>query len=105
MMRSNGKKISLLVSHCCLILWIVVVFSQLISSVIAGSCRSYYEILGVPKSASSKDIKKAYRKLALKHHPDKGGDEEVFKEISKAYEVLGDEVQRDLYDSYGEEGK
>jgi DnaJ family protein A protein 2 len=63
-----------------------------------------YEILGVEKSASGKEIKKAYRKLAVKHHPDKGGEEHVFKEINAAYEILGDEEKRVLYDSNGLEG-
>ena len=44
-----------------------------------------YEVLGVPKDADEKDIKKAYKKMALKHHPDKGGDEHFFKEINAAY--------------------
>eukprot|EP00536_Pseudo-nitzschia_multiseries_P007296 jgi/Psemu1/324696/estExt_fgenesh1_pg.C_1690003 len=63
---------------------------------------SYYDLLGVSRSADQKEIKKAYRKLALRLHPDKGGDEEKFKEISKAYEVLSDEEKRKLYDAYGE---
>lgn len=63
-----------------------------------------YEALGVSKDASAADIKKAYRKLAIKHHPDKGGDPEVFKEISRAYEVLSDPEKRKTYDEYGEEG-
>ena len=50
--------------------------------------KSYYDILGVKKSASADEIKKAFRKLARKHHPDAGGDEETFKEINEAYEVL-----------------
>jgi DnaJ family protein A protein 2 len=50
------------------------------------------------------DIKKAYRKLAVKHHPDKGGDEATFKEITRAYEVLSNEEKRQIYDQYGEEG-
>ena len=49
---------------------------------------SYHEILGVSEGATADDIKKAYRKLALQHHPDKGGDEEKFKEITQAYEIL-----------------
>jgi molecular chaperone DnaJ len=57
-----------------------------------------YDILGVSKSASSEEIKKAYKKLALQHHPDKGGDEEVFKKISGAYSVLSDEQKRAEYD-------
>lgn len=64
----------------------------------------YYELLGVPKDAQPNVIKKAYRKLAMTHHPDKGGDEETFKEITTAFEVLSDEEKRQVYDEYGEEG-
>lgn len=64
----------------------------------------YYEVLGVTKTATAAEIKKAYRKLALKNHPDKGGDPELFKTITVAYEVLSDQEKRDLYDQYGEEG-
>lgn len=63
-----------------------------------------YETLGVEKTASASDIKKAYRKLAVKLHPDKGGDPEKFKEIQSAFDVLGDERKRDTYDKYGMEG-
>lgn len=63
-----------------------------------------YETLGVEKSADQKDIKKAYRKLAVKHHPDKGGDEHKFKEINAAYEILSDTEKRAKYDKYGLEG-
>jgi len=63
----------------------------------------YYETLGVEKNASPDVIKKAYRKLAVKNHPDKGGDEAVFKEIQKAFDVLGDERKREIYDQGGEE--
>eukprot|EP00934_Nitzschia_sp_Nitz4_P000603 Nitzschia sp. Nitz4//scaffold255_size41878//35876//37226//NITZ4_007412-RA/size41878-augustus-gene-0.44-mRNA-1//-1//CDS//3329544392//603//frame0 len=63
-----------------------------------------YEVLGVPKTADEKEIKKAYRKLAVKHHPDKGGDEHMFKEINAAYEILSDPKKRELYDKYGLEG-
>lgn len=66
--------------------------------------KSHYSILGVPKTASPSEIKKAYRKLALKHHPDKGGDEAKFKEISSAYEILSDDKKKDLYDQYGDIG-
>jgi molecular chaperone DnaJ len=64
--------------------------------------KNYYDILGVEKKATTDDIKKAFRKLAQKHHPDKGGDESVFKEITEAYSVLGDEKKRREYDSYGQ---
>lgn len=61
----------------------------------------YYETLGVPRTATQSEIKKAFRKLARKHHPDAGGDEVKFKEINEAYEVLSDEKKRELYDQYG----
>ena len=63
---------------------------------------SFYKILGVKKNASSKDIKKAYHKLAVLHHPDKGGDQDKFKEITKAFETLSDDNKRRNYDQYGE---
>lgn len=63
-----------------------------------------YEHLGVDKSATQPQIKKAFRKLAMKHHPDKGGDPEKFKQISKAYEVLADSEKREIYNEHGEEG-
>ena len=61
----------------------------------------YYELLGVQKSASEEEIKKAFHKLAHKHHPDKGGDEKKFKEINEAYQVLSDKEKRAQYDQYG----
>lgn len=64
----------------------------------------FYDLIGVPKTATTDEIKKAFRKLALKAHPDKGGDPEKFKEISVAYEVLSDPEKRKIYDKYGEEG-
>ena len=69
--------------------------------------KDYYKILGLVKGASEDDIKKAYRKMALKYHPDKNkapGSEEKFKEIAEAYEVLSDKRKREVYDQYGEEG-
>lgn len=64
--------------------------------------KNYYDILGVDKKATQDDIKKAFRKLAQKHHPDKGGDEAKFKEITEAYATLGDDKRRREYDSYGQ---
>lgn len=64
--------------------------------------RDYYQILGIPKDASKEDIKKAYRNLAHKYHPDKaGGNEEKFKEINEAYHILVDDSKRAEYDRYG----
>mmetsp|Transcript_5239 Transcript_5239/g.10694 ORF Transcript_5239/g.10694 Transcript_5239/m.10694 type:complete len:432 (-) Transcript_5239:631-1926(-) len=70
----------------------------------ASSDRKLYDILGVEPDASANEIKKSYRKLAMQHHPDKGGDQEKFKEITHAFEVLSDDSKRELYDQYGEEG-
>lgn len=71
--------------------------------------KDYYKILGVDKKASAADIKKAYRKLAVKYHPDKNPDdklaEEKFKELNEAYEVLSDEEKRRKYDEFGENWK
>ena len=67
--------------------------------------RDYYEVLGVGKDASADEIKKAFRKAAVKHHPDKeGGDETKFKEINEAYEVLKDQQKRQRYDQFGHAG-
>jgi DnaJ-class molecular chaperone len=69
--------------------------------------KDYYKILGLTKGASDDDIKKAYRKLALKYHPDKNkepGAEEKFKEVAEAYEILSDPKKKDIFDKYGEEG-
>ncbi|KAK9882397.1 hypothetical protein WA026_020919 [Henosepilachna vigintioctopunctata] len=69
--------------------------------------KDYYAILGISKTATDDEIKKAYRKLALQYHPDKNkttSAEEKFKEIAEAYEVLSDKKKRDIYDAYGEDG-
>jgi molecular chaperone DnaJ len=70
--------------------------------------RDYYEVLGVDKGASADDIKKSYRRLAMKHHPDRNKDdssaEKKFKEAKEAYEVLHDAEKRAAYDHYGHEG-
>lgn len=67
--------------------------------------RDYYEVLGVNKGASADEIKKAFRKLAVQHHPDKeSGDETKFKEINEAYEVLKDDAKRQRYDQFGHAG-
>jgi molecular chaperone DnaJ len=67
--------------------------------------RDYYEILGVSKSATADEVKRAYRKLAMEHHPDRhGGDDSKFKEIGEAYETLKDEQKRAAYDQFGHAG-
>ena len=72
------------------------------------SKRAYYEVLGVSRDAADDVIKKAYRRLAMKHHPDRNPGnaeaEEAFKEASEAYEVLSDANKRAVYDKYGHEG-
>src|SRR3569833_3438829 len=70
--------------------------------------RDYYEVLGVGKNASDEDIKKAYRKLAMKYHPDRNpdskGSEEKFKEAKEAYEMISDPGKKEAYDRYGHAG-
>ncbi|KAI4453346.1 dnaj 1 mitochondrial-related [Holotrichia oblita] len=70
--------------------------------------RDYYEVLGVSKEAGADDLKKAYRKMAKKYHPDLNPDnkeaEKHFKEVNEAYEVLGDEQKRSMYDRFGHQG-
>lgn len=70
-----------------------------------GCCDDLYEVLGVPRDASDRTIKKEYRRLAKAYHPDKnGGSEEKFKKISRAYEVLSDREKRNRYDQFGDAG-
>lgn len=70
--------------------------------------KDYYGTLGLQRGASDEDIKRAYRKLALRYHPDKNkepGAEERFKEVAEAYDVLSDPKKREVFDKYGEEGE
>src|SRR5476649_2734641 len=64
----------------------------------------YYETLGVSKSASADEVKKAFRRKAVEFHPDRGGDEAKFKEVNEAYEVLKDTGKRQRYDQFGHAG-
>ncbi|MEK7059183.1 MAG: molecular chaperone DnaJ [Patescibacteria group bacterium] len=68
------------------------------------SKRDYYDVLGVGKGASADEIKKAFRRQAVEHHPDRGGDETKFKELNEAYEVLKDTDKRKRYDQFGHAG-
>jgi DnaJ family protein A protein 2 len=66
--------------------------------------KKFYDLLGVQKNATTDEIKKAFKKKALKEHPDKGGDPEKFKDLNIAHEVLSNPEKREIYDQYGEEG-
>ena len=63
--------------------------------------KDYYKTLGIAQNATKEEIKKKYRELAHKYHPDKGGDEQKFKELNEAYQVLSDEQKRSQYDQFG----
>ena len=81
----------------------------IIKVVTAANNNEYYKILGVSKTANEKEIKKAYKKGALKYHPDKNRDKEEwaqdkFIELTEAYETLSDKEKRKIYDTYGKEG-
>eukprot|EP00568_Trieres_chinensis_P000115 CAMPEP_0183306208 /NCGR_PEP_ID=MMETSP0160_2-20130417/10704_1 /TAXON_ID=2839 ORGANISM="Odontella Sinensis, Strain Grunow 1884" /NCGR_SAMPLE_ID=MMETSP0160_2 /ASSEMBLY_ACC=CAM_ASM_000250 /LENGTH=374 /DNA_ID=CAMNT_0025469535 /DNA_START=145 /DNA_END=1269 /DNA_ORIENTATION=- len=79
-------------------------FLQLCALLSLTCATDFYDLLGVSRSASLKEIKKAYRMKSLENHPDKGGDAEKFSEIARAYEVLSDEEKKEIYDTRGEEG-
>lgn len=83
-------------------------FLRLTSNGITMSKRDFYEILGVDKGADAKEVKRAYRKLAMKYHPDRNPDDKdadaKFKEATEAYEILSDEQKRGAYDQYGHAG-
>ena len=68
------------------------------------SKKDYYEVLGVARDVNESDLKKAYKRMASKHHPDKGGDEEKFKEAKEAYDILSNAQKRAAYDQYGHAG-
>merc|ERR1719331_343528 len=69
-----------------------------------GSDSKFYDELGLQRDASQDDIKRAYKKLAMQHHPDRGGSREKFEAVTRAYEVLSDPQQRQSYDQFGEAG-
>ena len=86
---------------------LLLVFALLAGGVARGvdaAGKDLYKVLGIDRGADDRTVKKMYRKLALEHHPDKGGDKDKFAEISHAYDVLSDPEKRKIYDDYGEDG-
>ncbi|OWF39300.1 DnaJ-like subfamily B member 9 [Mizuhopecten yessoensis] len=89
--------------NCENLLYLCALCSIYTTSIILAKQADYYDVLGLKKGATDKQIKRAFRKLALKFHPDKNkekGAEEKFREIAKAYEVLGDPGEKKQYDTY-----
>ena len=84
------------------LLLLVIILSSLPSTTAVSSSKSLYDTLGVAKGCSSADLKKGYRKQCLQHHPDKGGSEAKFKEVTRAYDILSDDAKRKAYDQYGD---
>lgn len=111
-MASSRRNYKLNIAHITRIVFLstILLLLQRPLSLIQAKKQDLYKTLNVPKSASQKDITKAYRKLALKHHPDKVSEsereksEKIFKEIGNAHDVLSDEEKRKSYDTYGEQG-
>lgn len=96
----NVKTTNLSIYSILVLFWICDNFDRVLSA------KDYYQLLGVTRDASERDIKKAFRKLAVKYHPDKNkakDAEEKFREIAKAYEVLSDKEKRKRYDQFGDE--
>lgn len=85
-------------------LFLILLQSVLSFSSTLAQGKDYYKLLNCDRSADERTLKKAYRREAMKHHPDKGGTEEKMAEISHAYEILSDKEKREVYDQYGEEG-
>lgn len=88
------------------VLLVTAAFS-ILASIDLAFAKDYYKILGIPRDASDREIKKAFRKLAVKYHPDKNKQKDAeakFREIAEAYEVLSDEKKRRQYDQFGSEG-
>lgn len=79
-------------------------FLHLCAIISLTAAADFYDLLGISRQATPKEIKKAYRAKSLQHHPDKGGNADQFAEIARAYEVLSDESKKEIYDRHGEEG-